>query len=64
MIISRRNSIDDLKDIDIPYYPIPPNEAWRIWFVRELLDQHHGRLEVPGMLQTELDYILDYLCTQ
>ena len=64
MILSGRKSIDDLKDVDIPYHPVPPNEAWMIGFVRELLDQHHGGLEVPGLLQTELDYILDYLCTQ
>ena len=57
-------SIYDLDNIDIPYHSVPPDEAWRIGFVRELLDQQHGDVEVPGLLKTELDSILDYLCTQ
>ena len=64
MILSGKQSIDDLDNIDIPYHSVPPDEAWRIGFVRELLDQQHGDVEVPGLLKTELDSILDYLCTQ
>ena len=64
MLLSGKNNIDDLKDIDIPYHSVPENEAWRIGFVKELLDQTHGDLTVPGLIKTELDCIMDYLCTQ
>ena len=64
MLLSGRNRIEDLKDVDIPYHAVPSDEAWRIGFVKEIVDQKHGELEVPGLLKKELDSILEYLCTQ
>ena len=64
MLLSGRNRIEDLKDVDIPYHAVPPDEAWRIGFVKEIVDLKHGELEVPGLLKKELDSILEYLCTQ
>ena len=43
---------------------VPADEAWRVGFVKELLATRHGDLEVPGLLKTEMDEIMDYLCTQ
>ena len=64
MLLSGRNSVKDLKDIDVPYHVVPADEAWRIGFVKELVNAKSGELVVPGLLQTELDYILNYLCTE
>ena len=64
MLLSGRNRIEDLKDVDIPYHAVPSDEAWRIGFVKEIVDQKQGELEVPGLLKKELDSILEYLCTQ
>jgi hypothetical protein len=38
MLLSGRNSVKDLKDIDVPYHVVPPDEAWRIGFVKELVN--------------------------
>ena len=64
MLQSERSSIDDIKNVDIQYHMVPESEAWRVDFVKEIVDMKHGELEVPGMLLTELDYILNYLCTE
>ena len=64
MLLPGRNSVKDLNDIDVPYHVVTADEAWRIGFVMELLDAKCGELVVPGLLQTELDYILNYLCTE
>ena len=37
---------------------VPADEAWRIGFVK-LVNAKSGELVVPGLLQTELDYILN-----
>ena len=64
MILSGKNSMDDLKNVDIPYNVVPADEAWRVGFVKELLATRHCDLEVPGLIKTEMDEIMDYLCTQ
>ena len=64
MLLSGKNSMDELKNVDIPYNVVPADEAWRVGFVKELLATRHGDLEVPGLLKTEMDEIMDYLCTQ
>ena len=59
--MSGKVSIKDLGYVDIPYYDVPEGEAWRIGFVKELLDiKQDGPL--PGWEQEELDSILNYLC--
>ena len=39
MILSGKQSIDDLEDIDIPNHSVPPDDALRIGVVMELLAQ-------------------------
>ena len=64
MLLSGRLSVQDLNNVDIPYHEVPADEAWRIGFVKELMDTKCGDLTVPGLLQTELDVIMNYLCTE
>ena len=64
MMISGRQTIDDIQDAEVQYHPVPDSEAWRVDFVKELVELQHGNLEVVGMLKTELDHIMSYLCTE
>ena len=64
MLQSGRTSNDDIKNVDIQYHMVPESEAWRVDFVKEILDMKHGELEATGMLLTEVDYIINYLCTE
>ena len=64
MMISGRQTIDDIQDAEVQYHPVPDSEAWRVDFVKELVELQHGNLEVVGMLKTELDQIMSYLCTE
>ena len=64
MLLAGRSSVEDLKNDDIPYHLVAADDAWKVGMVKELLAITHGDLDVPGLLQTELDYILEYMCTQ
>ena len=64
MLLSGRSSVLDLKNVDVPYHVVPADEAWRIGFVKEFVNTKCGDLTVPGLLQTELDYIMNYLYTE
>jgi hypothetical protein len=64
MLLSGRKSVEDLKNVDVPYHVVPDDEVWRVGFVKELIDIKCGSLVVPGMLQTELEDIMSYLCTE
>jgi hypothetical protein len=63
MLLSGRSSVQDLKNVDLPYHWVPADEAWRIGFVRELVNNECGDITGPGLLPTELDYIINYMCT-
>ena len=64
MINSGRQTIDNIQEAEVQYHPVPNSEAWRVDFLKELVELQHGNLEVAGMLKTELDYIKSYLCTE
>ena len=38
-------------------------DAFKIGFIKELIDVKHGKLEVNGFTNDELDQIVDFLCT-
>ena len=64
MLLSGRNSIEDLKTVDVPYHVVPDDNVWRVGFVKKLIEIKFGSLVVPGMLQTELEDIMSYLCRE
>ena len=66
MLLTGKNTVLDLEVGDaefIDYHKVPDCEAWRINFVKELVEVQHGDMEVPGMAKAELDQILNYICT-
>ena len=65
MINSGMTQIDDLIPgrVDVKYNPVAEDQEWRIPFVKELIDIKYDDLAVPGMTKTELEQILNFLCT-
>ena len=66
---------DFLKNTDIPI-PIPiipiigltlhkldQSEAWKVGAIQEILQAKEGLAQIPGFEDDELDFILNYLCT-
>ena len=60
MLLSGRNSIEDLKNVDVPYHAVPDDNVCRVGFVKKLIESKFGSLIVPGMLED----IMSYLCTE
>ena len=56
--------IGEVRHEDMSYHDIPPDEAWRVDLLKELLEVKHEDLHVPGWDQAELDQILNHLCTE
>ena len=51
-------------DVDFKYHKVPEDEAWRVDFIKEIIEIKHGELEVSGFTKEELIEIQDFLCTQ
>ena len=65
MLQSGKNSIDDVGPgkVHLDYHTVPEDQAWRIQYVKELIDVKFDKLTVPEMTKTELDKILELMCT-
>ena len=65
MLLVGENNIDQLKAgcTDFEYQKIEESQEWRISFVQELVDIKNEDLEVPEFKRTELEEILEYICT-
>ena len=44
------------------YFPVPPEELWRIPLLHELLGVRDGSLEVPGVYHEDIKNIIDEIC--
>ena len=64
MLLTGRTSTCDLSRSDFEYQRIQESEAWRIDFIKELIEIQQSGLEVEGMQQAEFDEILSYICTE
>ena len=66
MLLTDKNSIEDLEfgKVDVKYHEIQESEAWRVDFIREVVDVKIGDLVVPGFDLEELEFIQEQLCTQ
>ena len=64
MLQAGLNRLEDVgvENCDFEYHKVTEVDAWRIDFLKELLETRYGELVVPGMEFEELKYILDYLC--
>ena len=66
MLMAGKNRIEELDegDIDIEYHEILESEAWRVDFIKEVVELKYGDLSLPGFTEEELEEIQNYLCTQ
>ena len=66
MIQTGRNRIEELEagSVDIKYLEVIESEAWRIDFLKEVVELRNGDLEVTGFSKEELEEIKEYLCTE
>ena len=46
------------------YFPIPEEEKWRLSIIRELLDCKDGSKEMLNFTRTEIEDMLDHICTE
>ena len=65
MLYSNKNSIDEVLDdnIDIEYHTIPEEEAWRPTLAKEIIDIFYEEFTVSKLGKSELEVILEFLCT-
>ena len=47
----------------IEFEKVADEDIYKINFIKELIDVKHGKLEVEGFLDDELDQIVEFLCT-
>ena len=66
MLMAGKNRIEDLEvcEIDIKYHELLESEAWRVDFIKEVVELKYGDLDVPGFTAEEFEEIQDFLCTQ
>ena len=64
-IKKNKNSIDEVLDdnIDIEYHTIPEEEAWRPTLAKEIIDIFYEEFTVSKLGKSELEDILEFLCT-
>ena len=66
MLMTDNNCIEDLEHgrTEVKYHEIEDSEAWRVDFLKEVVDIKYGNLLVPGFDLEELEFIQEQLCTQ
>ena len=45
------------------YFEMPMEEQWRVPLLKELLKVRQGNLKLGNMDNTEISFLIDYLCT-
>ena len=64
--LTDKNEIDELVPNDannINYCPVPDEEAWRIPIMMDIINSRHNEQIIEGFSESELDDILDFVCT-
>ena len=68
MLMAGKNRIEDLDvcEIYIKYHEVEvlESEAWRVNFIKEVVELKYGDLDGPGFTAEEFEEIQDFLCTQ
>ena len=66
MLMASKNNIEELfkNKVPIDYHEISKEEHWRTNFVEEIVNIRNEELVVPGFDETELEEILEHLCTR
>ena len=66
MLLTNTNHIDEINSLDIKslvYFEIPRGDEWRLNMIKELSDYKSGLLKVPGLSYTELDDMMNHVCS-
>ena len=65
MLEASKVSIEEVmgKNIEIPYHEITDENVWKIKFVKEIINLKEDWLTLPGFGKTQIDEILEHLCT-
>ena len=66
MLLLDKVQVEDItkKDVDnFKYAEVPPNDAWKVGIVKEIIDVRNSSLEVENFVDEELNEILEYVCT-
>ena len=66
LLQTRKVNVDqlDFRDIQqLQYYPTKDDEKWKENLVLEILNARNNNLEVDGFTDSELDEILQHLCS-
>ena len=61
-----KTCIDDLNPNDafqIRYHPMKPEELWRLPFINDIIEIKNEQMMVPNISESDLDDMLDVLCT-
>ena len=66
MLKTRKNHIDEMDLLDIKklvYCEIPSGSDWKIEIVKEYVDYNSALLVVPGFQCSEIEDMVNYICT-
>ena len=66
MLMTIKTNVNEIDLFDIKnmvYKKIPIGSAWKIDMINEIVDIKSKRLSVPGFHISEIDSILNYICT-
>ena len=66
MLKTNKNNVDEIDQLDIKnmvYKKLPIGSAWKIDMINEIVDIKSKRLMVPGFHISEIDSILNYICS-
>ena len=65
--LMNKNDVGDLFSNDannLVYKEIPPNEEWKIGFMKEITEIKYGEFTLEGFTKEELDVMLFEICVQ
>jgi hypothetical protein len=64
MVGKNRIKVLDVCEIDIKYHEVLESEAWRVDFIKEVVEVKYCDLDIPGITAEKFEEIKDFLCIQ
>ena len=66
MLLLGETKVENIKKEDgdtILYSSLDSKEAWKVATIKEIIETRTGKITIEGFTKTELDEMLEYLCT-
>ena len=63
LVDKRVEDLSPKEAYDVHYHQVRNEDQFRVGFIWEILNVKNGQLEVSGFTETELEMILENLCT-